>query len=103
MRVIKRKPLLDFAARHPDAREPLDDWYRIAKRATWRDIGDVRRIYPSADGNVPVDSERNVTVFNIGGNKFRLVVRIHYNTQMLYVLRVLTHAEYDKEMWKRKL
>src|SRR4051794_26035721 len=103
MRVIKRKPLLDFAARYPDAGDLLDDWYRVVKRATWRNIEDVRSVYSSADGNVPVRSRRNVTVFNIGGNKYRLVVRIHYNTQCVFILRVLTHAEYSKEKWKRHL
>lgn len=65
-------------------------------------FADVRRTYPSAD-KVKVASGNTVTVFNIGGNKIRLVTAIHYNTQTVYILRVLTHQEYDKEGWKRQL
>lgn len=102
MRVIKRRPLLEFAARHPAAYPALDAWYRVAKRAHWRDITEVRRVFPATDA-VTVSSGRSVTVFNIGGNKYRLVVGIHYNTQMIFVLRVLTHAEYNRDQWKRQL
>jgi mRNA interferase HigB len=103
VRVIKRRPLLEFAAKHPAAYAPLDSWYRVARRARWRDITDVRQVFPAADGNVLVSSGRSVTVFNIGGNKYRLVVAIHYNTQMVFVLRVLTHKEYARESWKDQL
>jgi mRNA interferase HigB len=103
VRVIKRRPLLEFAAKYPAAYAPLDSWYRVVRRARWRDITDVRRALPAADGNVVVSSGRRVTVFNIGGNKYRLVVAIHYNTEMVYVLRVLTHKEYSRDHWKAQL
>ncbi len=102
MRVIKRAPLLDFCRRHPDAYAALDAWYRVARRARWRSITDVRRAFPTADA-VGVASGRTVTVINVRGNRYRLVLAIHYNTQMVFLLRVLTHAEYTRGSWKQPL
>jgi mRNA interferase HigB len=58
--------------------------------------------FPHAD-QVTVASKRTVTVFNIGGNNYRLITAIHYNTKIVYILRFLTHAEYDKDAWKKAL
>ena len=102
MRVITRKRLREFGRKHPDARAALDAWHRVVKAARWSSINDVRRVYPYADA-VTVESDRTVTVFNIRGNDYRLVAALHYNTQVVYVLRVMTHAEYDKEQWKEQL
>jgi mRNA interferase HigB len=77
----------------------LEIWYRSAKKAKWKTLEDVRKTWPSADG-VTV-GEKTYTVFNIGGNKFRLIVKIEYEMQRLYIKHVLTHAEYDKENWKK--
>jgi mRNA interferase HigB len=60
---------------------------------------DVRKTYPHADA-VIVGSGRVVTIFNICGNRFRLVVAVHYNTQRVYIREMLTHAEYDRQSWK---
>jgi mRNA interferase HigB len=57
----------------------------------------------SSDDEVTVDGGRRVVVFNIGGNKYRLIAAVHYNTQIVYVLLFLTHAQYDKDKWKRTL
>ncbi len=65
-------------------------WYKIADRAEWKHLKDVRSVYPSAD------AVGELTVFNIGGNDFRLVTRIVYVHHLIYVVGVLTHAEYDK-------
>lgn len=102
MHVITRKRLLDFARTHPDAAEPLDRWYRVAKAARWTNLADVRRTFPHADP-VIVKSENVVTVFNVAGNKYRLATAIHYNARRVYVLRVMTHAEYAKDRWKDAL
>jgi mRNA interferase HigB len=102
MHVITRKRLRSFARDHPDAAVPLDRWYRTMKRARWQDLQDARRVYPHAD-LVTVESGNVVTVFNIAGNKFRLLAAMHYNRQRVYVLRVLTHSEYDKDAWKETL
>jgi len=63
---------------------------------------DVKRTFTSADA-LEVDSGRTVVVFNIAGNKFRLITAIHYNVAKVFILRFLTHAEYSKNKWKQEL
>ena len=94
MHVIGRKVLEDFSKKYPQAKKNLDAWYTVTKDATWASLVEVRRVYPSAD------FVSGLTVFNISGNNYRLIVRIHYKTQIVYVDRVLTHAEYTKGKWK---
>ena len=99
MRIISRKTLQEAAKRHPESESGLDAWYRIAKSAKWQNLQDVRQTCASADGvNV---GDRIYTVFNIGGNKFRLITHVVYRYQTIYVKQVLTHAEYDKGTWKK--
>jgi mRNA interferase HigB len=102
MRIIKRLMLVDFGQHNPEAAEPLDRWYRIARRARWTSLADVRIAFPHADV-VKVASGNRVTVFNIGGNKYRLITAIHYNRHLIYTLRVMTHAEYCRGKWKEQL
>jgi mRNA interferase HigB len=102
MHVISRKRLARFAKEHVDAARPLEQWYRTLRRARWQNLAEARLVYVKADA-VAVASGRTVTVFNIGGNKYRLIAAIHYNRQRVYVLRVLTHAEYSKAHWKEDL
>jgi mRNA interferase HigB len=102
MRIISLKGLREFAKRHPDAAEPLLKWYRTFREAEWANLQDVRRVYRHAD-TVTVGSGRTVTVFNICGNKYRLIAAIHYNRKRIYALRLLTHAEYSKGFWKDRL
>jgi mRNA interferase HigB len=102
MRVIKPSRIHEFGRLFADAKVSLSAWLRIARHADWQNIVDVRLTFPSADP-VKVKSGRIVVVFNICGNKYRLIVATHYNTGMLYILRFMTHAEYDKEKWKGQL
>jgi mRNA interferase HigB len=92
--VISRKKLLEAVLVHADLSAPLDAWYRIAKKAEWKSLQDVRRTLPSAD------AVGTFTVFNIKGNAFRLIAEINYATGRLYIRHVLTHAAYDKGGWK---
>jgi mRNA interferase HigB len=94
MHIITRKRLNEFAERHPSAKAPLERWYRQIKSGTFQSFAELRRAFPNAD---QVD---NLTVFNIGGNNFRLVAAIHYNRQKVYIRSVLTHAEYDEGRWR---
>jgi len=96
MHVITRKRLLDFSEKHPNTGDALNAWYKIVKKSEIPNFSQLRKAFPSAD---KVD---NLTVFNIGGNKIRLICAVHYNTQCLYIRHVLTHKEYDKEKWKIK-
>ena len=94
LRVISRRRLREFWDQHEDSAKPLRAWYKVARVASWASVAEVRRTYPHAD---PVN---NCTVFNVGGNKYRLIVRIHYEWQRIYVRRVLTHQEYNKDDWR---
>jgi mRNA interferase HigB len=92
--VITRRRLSEFAQRHPACRSALDNWYRIVRHGSFSSLADIRRVLPSADQVGPF------TVFNVGGNKARLIAVIHFNRAKLYIRQVLTHAEYDRGHWK---
>jgi mRNA interferase HigB len=94
MHVISRKRLNEFAKRYPDTHNALVDWYRLMKQGTFSSIADIRRVFPTAD------KVGKLTVFNIGGNKVRVIAAIHYNRSKIYIRAVLTHAEYDAEKWR---
>lgn len=95
MHVITRKRLLEFAKKHPDCSTALESWYRIVKRTNFPSFIELRQSFQSAD---KVD---NLTVFDIGGNKARLIAAIHYNTQRIYIRHILTHKEYDRGSWRK--
>lgn len=86
--------LREFWERHADAERPLRSWYTQVSRAQWRNFADVRRDFSSAD------QVERLTVFNIRGNHYRLIVRIEFERQQIYIRSVLTHVEYDQEKWK---
>ena len=92
--VISRKKLVEAAREHGDLGQPLDIWFRIAKKAHWQTLDEVRLTFPSADG------VEKFTVFNIKGNRYRLITEINYRTGRIFIREVLTHAEYDKGGWK---
>jgi mRNA interferase HigB len=95
MRVISKKKIQDFIAANPESKTSLENWYRIVSKSDFLNFAQLRLTFPSAD---LVD---DLTVFNISGNKFRLVVAIHYNRQIVYIRDILTHAEYDKNKWRK--
>ena len=98
MHVISYRTLREFAEKHPDSLGSLKTWHGIASRAVWMDIAGVRAVYPHAD------AVGKCTVFNIGGNDFRLVVQIDFEAQVIYVKKVMTHGEYSRqngERWKK--
>ncbi len=102
VRIIKEPTLLNYGLKHADVEAVLRKWITVVRRADWKCIDDVRTSYPHADA-VKVTGGNIVTVFNIGGNKYRLIVAIHYNHGLIYVLRFFTHAEYSKNAWKEVL
>lgn len=91
MRVISEKTLRDFWANHPNVRQPLQAWLEDTKRADWNSPADIKAIYK----NVSVIANDRV-IFNIKGNDYRLVAKIHYNGRRSYICFIGTHAEYDK-------
>ncbi len=93
--MISKPAILTFSERHRDALVPLMNWYRITRRSDWGSLAEVRSDFAHAD----MVGRR--TVFNIHGNDYRLITRINYKTQRVFILYILTHVEYSKGDWKR--
>jgi mRNA interferase HigB len=91
MRIISRKALRVFWEEHPDARPPLQAWYADVKRARWKSPTDIKKIYRNASvvGN-------NRVVFNIKGNKYRLIVAVQYKFKIVFIRFVGTHQAYEQ-------
>ena len=102
MRIVKEKFLRGAAEQYPKAARYLAAWTAIVRAVAWRNLADVRRAYPSADA-VRVTSGKPVVVFNVCGNTYRLIVAMHFDRQIAYMLRFLTHAQYSKDTWKDEL
>jgi mRNA interferase HigB len=94
MHVISKKALRDFWAIYPDSEESLRAWLQAARREAWQNFAEVKARFPKAD------RVGKLTVFNIAGNKYRLITAIHHNRSRVYIRHVLTHAEYDRGNWK---
>lgn len=101
MRIIKEKFFKEVVPPRTKSGKWLEAWRHVVRAAEWRNLGDLRKSYPSAD-TVRTKSGRNVTIFNVCGNDYRLIVSIHYDIQRIYTLRFLTHAECDKNDWKNE-
>ncbi len=94
MRVVSRRRLREFWARHADAENALKAWYAVAKGAFWGNLVEVQQTYSGAE------AVGRYTVFNVKGNTYRLIVRIEYSLRIIFIKAVLTHAEYDRDRWK---
>lgn len=94
MRVISRRVLREFWEIHSNAQSGMLLWHQRITDGEFRTFNDLRNVFSSAD------LVGNFTVFNIGGNNFRLITYIDYSYQLIFIRAVLTHAEYDKENWK---
>lgn len=94
MHIITRRRLNEFAEMRRDAKPALQHWYRLAKSGEFRSFTELREVFSSAD------KVGKLTVFNIGGNKVRLITAIHYNRKTIYIRAILTHQEYDEGKWK---
>jgi mRNA interferase HigB len=97
--VISQKALRDFGKKHADAATPFSAWFKLARHGRFTNLAELKRTFASVD-MVPVRG-RDFYVFNIGGNKYRLIAAIHFNTQRLFVRQIMTRAEYDTGRWKR--
>lgn len=92
MRVISNKTLVEFATRHADAGTPLQIWRKTVEAGTFANFADLKKAFNATD------KVGDYYVFDIGGNKYRIIAAIHFDTQKLFVRAVLTHKEYNK--WK---
>jgi mRNA interferase HigB len=95
VRIISRKRLVAFWAKRPDARDPLEVWYSLMKKNEFQDFAGLKIAFGA------VDRVKPLYVFDIGGNKYRLVAAVHFNRSIVYVRHILTHKEYDEEKWKK--
>jgi mRNA interferase HigB len=94
MHVITRKRLNEFVENHPETKTALAQWYGTIKRNDFSSFANLKSMFPSAD------KVGKLTVFNVGGNKVRVIAAIHYNRKRVYIRAVLTHPEYDRSRWK---
>jgi mRNA interferase HigB len=92
--VVSHKAIRIFCAEHPSARSAMDHWYRVAKRAIWSTFGDVKQSFNTADFVAPY------VVFDIGGNKYRLIAEMNFARRVLLIRGIMTHKEYVKGAWK---
>ena len=97
MNVISRRNLLEKAAKHPAATVAIQDWFGAASAAEWRNLQDIRQTYPATD------MVGMLAIFNIRGNRYRLIVRMAFQYRRVYIKEFLTHAEYTKGAWKKWL
>ena len=97
MRLITRSRLEDFKRLHPDSAFALDLWYETITQNQFDDLMHLKQVF----GN-KVDLIAKGFVFDISGNKYRLAASIHFNTQMVYIREIMTHATYSKDHWKKR-
>jgi mRNA interferase HigB len=102
MRIITETKIREYAKKHPNSKASLFNWIAQTKESSWKNIQEVRAIYPHAD-LATVASGKTVVIFNISGNNHRLITALHFNTKMAFILKILTHAQYDKNHWKSEL
>lgn len=94
MKLISNRALREFSDAHPQSEEPLQSWRHIIEHNSFDNFAALRQTFRS------MDKVGDRHVFNIGGNKYRLVATIAYSIQTVWVKKVLTHIEYDKGAWK---
>ncbi|MBJ15336.1 MAG: hypothetical protein CMF38_01685 [Legionellaceae bacterium] len=94
MHVITKRRITEAKQLYPECKSALDGWFKIIKDNEFEKFAELKATFNS------VDKVDDLIVFNIGGNKLRLIVSIHFNRQKLYIRHILPHKEYDKNKWK---
>lgn len=94
MRVISNSALRNFAANDPRAETPLQSWRRVIEKNRYANWAELKAVFNS------VDRVGDLAVFNLGGNKYRLIAYIRFDKQILYVKAILSHQDYDEGAWK---
>ena len=101
-RRLKTEPLREYWKAHPDAEAALKSWYKVVEDAAWKTPKELAQTINGVDP-VKVTSGAVVSVFNIAHNKHRLIAHFHFDKQRVFVLRIMTHKEYDRGTWKEEL
>lgn len=94
MHIITKRRLREFWEKHADSKESLSSWYKLVKKSEWKNLADVKKDFSHAD------LAGICTIFNIGGNKYRLITKIYYPNKKVLIRFVLTHSEYDRKIYK---
>jgi mRNA interferase HigB len=94
MHIISKPKIKEFWLEFSEAEIPLVNWYKQSKKSEWKNLAEIKETFPHAD------LVGECVVFNIGGNKYRLITKIKYRAKIIYIRFVLTHKEYDKDKWK---
>ena len=94
MKIISNSALRAFGAKHPQAYESLQGWRRVIEKNRFGNWAELKMAFRS------IDKVGELTVFDIGGNKYRLIAYIRFEKQIVYIKAVLTHRDYDKGSWK---
>ena len=95
MHIISTSKLKKFWEKYPSSKTSLQAWCKVAETTDWQSPVEVKEVFSSAD------QVGNFTVFNIGGNKYRLITFIDYKYKKIFIRNILTHAEYDEDVWKK--
>ena len=96
MRVIAKRPLVQFWTKHPEAERPFRSWLTLCRSKNFENFAQLKQTFRT------VDKVGRFVVFDIGGNKFRLIVVVHVNRKRIYVRAVLTHEDYDQDQWRNE-
>jgi mRNA interferase HigB len=95
MRVVSHKAIREFSEAHPESSNAIDYWYRVTRKASWASFADIKQTFNTADYVPPF------VVFDIGGNKYRLVAEINFGRKVVFIRRIMPHKEYSKGSWKQ--
>ena len=95
MHVISKKKLKDFWERHASSKSALEEWFKVLRNTRYSMWAELKRTFGDK-----VDKVGKYTVFDVGGNKCRIITVVHLNRAKVYIRDVLTHSEYDREKWK---
>ena len=95
MHIITKRKIRDAKTLYPDCASALDGWHRIIKNNKFENFAKLKSVFNA------IDKVGCLYVFDIGGNKLRLISGIHFNRQKLYIRHILTHKEYDKNDWRK--
>lgn len=95
MRIISKARIKEAKIKYPESNAALDGWYRVVSKNSFKSYADLKKVFGS------VDKVGALHVFDLGGNKLRLIASIHFNRQRIYIRAILSHREYDKGQWKK--
>lgn len=94
MHVIAKKRVQEAQLLFPESKSSLDGWYQVISKNNFKSFAELKKFFSS------VDKVGSLYVFDVGGNKIRLIASIHFNRQRIYIRHILNHKDYDKGQWK---